>query len=250
MKSITFNNIYKAGKTVTENELYLHVHNQEMLLQYDSNFIKFIKMPTVEEFVQAESYLREFHEKYGQKHVRFYYPEGETLHNELKDYLIENKHNIGFLELYVIDPAHFPEVLPNQEIVTQYVTEEVFDGYLNFQYPQDCTYGIPFAEQKQAMYKRNFKDERIQQIIAFYKGKPAGTVDVIISKETAEIDSLIVAEEFQRKGIGSHLQKFVMDQFSDKMVILVADGEDTPKEMYRKQNYQYLNFQYDSFKVY
>ncbi|MHC0036971.1 GNAT family N-acetyltransferase [Pseudoneobacillus sp. C159] len=250
MKSITFKDIYKAGRLVLENELYLHVHNPEMLLQYDSNFIRFKIMPTVQEFVDAESYLRAFHEKHGQKHVRFYYPEGEMIPDDLKAYLEENKHNIGFLELFAIDPAHFLSVSPNPDIAVQKVTSEILDVYLKFQYPHDATYGQGFAEQKQALYERNFNSEKIQQIIALYKGQSAGTVDVIISEETAEIDSLIVAEEFQRKGIGSRLQKFVMELFPTKTIILVADGEDTPKDMYRKQNYQYLNYQYESFKVY
>jgi len=43
---------------------------------------------------------------------------------------------------------------------------------------------------------------------------------------------------------GLEFQKFVMEQFSDKTIILVADGEDTPREIYRRQNYQYYRFKY------
>ncbi|GLB59601.1 DUF5613 domain-containing protein [Cytobacillus sp. NCCP-133] len=77
MKHITFNNIYKPGKVVLENGFYIHNHNPEMLLQYDSNFIRFKKMPTVPEFLDAHDYLRSYHQESGQKHVRFYFPEGE-----------------------------------------------------------------------------------------------------------------------------------------------------------------------------
>lgn len=41
-----------------------------------------------------------------------------------------------------------------------------------------------------------------------------------------------------------------MNQFFDKTVILVADGEDTPREMYRKQHYQYLGFKYVVMKIF
>lgn len=67
-------------------------------------------------------------------------------------------------------------------------------------------------------------------MIAFYKGKAAGSVDVIIKESTAEIDGLMVHEDFQKKGIGSRLQKSVMDQFKDKTIVLVADGEDTQRK--------------------
>lgn len=41
-----------------------------------------------------------------------------------------------------------------------------------------------------------------------------------------------------------------MESFPEKTVILVADGEDTPREMYKKQNYQYHGFRYETQKVY
>src|SRR5690606_20488073 len=103
---------------------------------------------------------------------------------------------------------------------------------------------------KKAQHLRNYRDKSIQQFIAFYKGKAAGSVDVIIKERTAEIDGLMVHEELQKKGIGSRLQKSVMDQFKDRTIILVADGDDTPKEMYRRQNYLYLGKQYNLLKVY
>lgn len=111
-------------------------------------------------------------------------------------------------------------------------------------------FGKEFANQKVWMYKYNFADENIMQVIAFYKGAPAGSVEIIISDGSIEIDNLSVLESFQRKGIGSRLQRFAMDQFPGKTVILVADGEDTPREMYQKQNYQYQGFKYEVQKVY
>ncbi len=65
-----------------------------------------------------------------------------------------------------------------------------------------------------------------------------------------EIDNLFVDVSFRNKGIGSRLQKYAMEVFPNKTVILVADGEDTPKDMYRKQNYEYCGFSYEAVKVY
>ncbi|WP_442599864.1 GNAT family N-acetyltransferase [Neobacillus sp. D3-1R] len=250
MNNITFKNIYKPGKPVFENDLYLHNHNPEMLLQYDSNFLAFKKMPTVPEFEEALAYLKDYHSKHGQKHVRFYFPEGETLSSELTDYLINEKFTIGFLELFAIQPSQFPEVEAHPDMEMKKVTDETIDLFLQFKLEQDAEFGNHYAEQKQAEHLRNFKREHIQQFIAFYQGKLVGSVDVIISEHTAEIDSFMVLEDYQKKGIGSRLQKYVMDQFLDKTIILVADGEDTAKDMYRKQNYQYLGFQYEALKVY
>lgn len=250
MKQITFDDIYTLGEIVTENDLYRHFHYPEMLTRYDSNFIEFKNLPSLTEFKEAENYLRDFHMKNGQKHVKFYFPANEKPSKELIGYVTNNEYEIGFLELYAIQPKHFPSVRIHPDIEIQVVTEKSLETLLNLKYQHDLQFGSEFAKQKSELIIRQFKDPNILQILAFYKGAPAGYVDVIVSKETAEIDNLTVDEKFQRKGIGSRLQKFVMESFPDKMVILVADGEDTPREMYQKQNYQYLGFQYEVQKIY
>ncbi|MGV3263708.1 GNAT family N-acetyltransferase [Cytobacillus pseudoceanisediminis] len=251
MEKITFNNIHKPGHTVLENELFIHNHNPDMLLQYDSNFIAFKRMPSVQEFEEAHQYLRTFHQKYGQKHVRFYFPDDEELTGELlASFEKDDDFTVGYLELFAIHPADFPDVQEKDEITVENVTDETWNDYLEFQHEQDSVYGINYAEKKKDQHLRNFNDERIKQFIAYYKGKAAGSVDVIIKEYTAEIDGLMVHEDFQKKGIGRRLQKSVMDQFKDKTIILVADGEDTPKEMYRRQNYQYIGKQYNLLKIY
>ncbi|GLB59602.1 GNAT family N-acetyltransferase [Cytobacillus sp. NCCP-133] len=180
----------------------------------------------------------------------FIFLKGRSFPQELLNFLQKDEDfTIGFLELYAIQPREFPDVGENPDITVTNVSVETWDDYLKLQYELDSVYGESYAEEKQDQHLRNYQSESIQQILAYYKGKAAGSVDVIIEKGTAEIDGLMVDEDFQKKGIGSCLQKYVMDQFNDKMVILVADGEDTPKEMYRKQNYRYLGKQYELLKI-
>lgn len=248
MKSITFADIHTIGDIIAENELYRQVHYPKMLNRYDSNYIEFKRMPSLEKFIEVADYLRAFHLEKGQKHVKFYLPENEKPTVDLLDYLKGENYEVGFLELYAIDPETFPNVDAHPAIIIQAVVADSFTTYLNLQYKADLQFGEEYAKQKINLYKRHFNDPTIMQIIAYYQGIPAGSVEVIIADETAEIDGLSVKEAFQRKGIGSRIQQFVMDTFSDKTVILVADGEDTPREMYRRQNYQYLGFRYEIFE--
>ena len=44
------------------------------------------------------------------------------------------------------------------------------------------------------------------------------------------------------------MQRKIMDLFPNKTIILLADGEDTPREMYQRQNYQQQGFQYEALK--
>lgn len=250
MKHITFEDIYILGKIEAENAQFKHYHYPEMLIRYDSNFIEFKTLPSINEFRAAENYLREFHLNRGQKHVKFCFPANIKPTEELIAYLTDRGYEIGFLELYAIQPKQFPPVRNNPDIDIQIVTDETMEVYLNLQYRHDLNYGNEFAKQKADLIRRQFEDQNIQQVLAFYKGSPAGYVDVIITSETVEIDNLTVDEMFRNKGIGSRLQKFVMESFPEKTVILVADGEDTPREMYRKQNYQYHGFKYEAQKIY
>ena len=249
MEEITFKNIYTSGQSIYENNLYRHYHYPEMLLIFDSNFIDFTVVPSLTAFKEAEAYLQNFHLKRGQKHVKFYFPESEKPDSELMNYFSDSVYNVGYDELYAIQPDQFPRVNSHPDIDIQIVTNENVETYLNLQYETDLQFGEDFARHKNDMHKRNFIDHSIQQIMAVYKGVPAGSVDVILKEETAEIDGLSVKELFQKKGIGVRLQQFVMEKFFNKTVILVADGQDTPREMYRKQNYHYLGFKYHVLKV-
>jgi ribosomal protein S18 acetylase RimI-like enzyme len=234
---------------MTGNDLFQHFHFPEMLSRYDSNFIEFKTFPILEELREAEGYLREFHRKNGQKHVKFKFPENEKIPVNLLNYLNQENYDIGFLELYSIEPNQFPEVKDHPDIEVQIVTEQNLKAFLALQYQQDIVFGSAYANQKVELNKRILENPNFMQLLALYKGTPAGAVDVIISEDTAEIDNLGVDEAFQRRGIGSRIQKFVMDTFHDKTVILVADGQDTPKEMYKRQNYQYHGYQYYTQKV-
>ncbi|WP_099156847.1 GNAT family N-acetyltransferase [Virgibacillus ndiopensis] len=250
MENITFRNIHNLGQVVIENDQYKHIHYPDMLIRYDSNYIEFKRTPSVAEFRDAANYLREFHRKHGQKHVKFTFPENKQPAEELMGYFRDSGYEVGYNELYVIQPDQFPKVNNHPDIEVQAVTDENFDAFILLQYETDLEFGEEFAKQKVDLHKRNFKDRNILQFLALYKRFPAGSVDVIISDNTAEIDGLSVKESFQKKGIGSRLQKSVMDHFPDKTIILVADGEDTPREMYVRQNYQYLGFKYEAQKIY
>lgn len=249
MKEITFDNIFTLGNVIDNNQQYIHIHYPEMLVRYDSNFIAFKEMPDMDYFKKIENYLRGFHLQHQQNHLKFRFPENQKLTGDLEEYCLKNHYSIDFLELYAINPQDFPKSNKSVLIDVQFVNEENLADYIQLKYQSDLEYGEDFANQKTSLVKRQFLDSKSQQVIAYYEGLPVGYVDLIIADETVELDELTVVEAYQKKGIGSQLQKIVMDSYPEKTIILVADGEDTPKEMYQKQNYQYLGFQYEMTKV-
>nr|WP_295969811.1 GNAT family N-acetyltransferase [uncultured Bacillus sp.] len=250
MNDITFKQLYRPGKVVMENERFIHYHTRDMLLLYDCNYIQFKQMPSVQEFIVTEDYLRTFHFQFKQKHVKFCFPDNEPLTSELVGYLSQADYGNCLLELYGIEPRHFPVIAEAPEITIQSVTMQYFESYLTFQYRLDVMYGAAYAEQKQQQYKRNFRSGHVLQLSAYYKGILAGSVDVILSDNMAELDSLIVLPMFRQKGIATRLQQYVMKKNTDKIIILAADGYDTAKEMYQKLHYHYLGFRYEVLKIF
>ncbi|MBD1222944.1 GNAT family N-acetyltransferase [Virgibacillus halodenitrificans] len=249
MDQISFKNIQKIGETVYENERYIHVHDSKLTLRYDSNYIEFKHIPTLAEFDQAAAYLREYHLMRNQHHMKFYFPENEEISGELAHHLKEQGYEVGFMELYAIHPQQFTKVNGQASMIEiKEVTEEDLEIYMELQYEQEAVNGADFAKQKRQVHQDNFLSENVKQILAYYQKEPAGSLDLILTDTTIEIDGFNVREQFQKQGIGSMLQKYVMDVYKDKTVILVADGEDTPREMYRRQNYNCLGFQYEAQK--
>ncbi|WP_164669440.1 GNAT family N-acetyltransferase [Virgibacillus doumboii] len=249
MKQYTFKDTNTIGHLIENNELYEQYHYPEMPVRYDSSFIEFKRMPTIDEFKESEKYLTGFHQQHNQNHLRFYFPDNQKPVGELLEYMRENNYDIGFMELYSILPEQFPEVSEKPEIQIAEVTDETLEDYLKLQYETDMQFGETFAEQKVELNKRQFEDERWVQVMAYYKDKPAGTMDVFVGDTAVEIENLDIRENLQRKGIGSRLQRFAMDRYKESAILLIADGEDTPREMYQKQNYRYLIYKYELLKI-
>ncbi|HAM81927.1 GNAT family N-acetyltransferase [Ornithinibacillus bavariensis] len=248
--NITFENIETKGHVIKENDLYKHYHYPEMLTRYDSNFIAFKRMPTMHEFKEAEVFLRNFHVNNGQNHVKFLFPPNQNVSVELVEYFNMEGYTSGINELYAINPANFPMVSENPNIQVEKVNAKNYEEYLKLQYDQEIQFGENFAKEKVKLHQLRFHSNDVVQFIVFYQDKPVGAVDVILSEGIAEIDNLFVIDSMQRKGIGSQLQRNVMDLYQDRTVILIADGKDTPREMYQKQNYQLMGFQCEVLKVY
>lgn len=247
--NISFDNVHKFGNILFETQLFKHYHFPDMLNYYSENFVAFKQMPSIHEFESTSSYLREFHKKNGQNHLMFILPENKSLNHEFQKYLNLNEYDYSYNELYFIQPEDFPKFTKNPDIVVENVKSETMDTFLQLQFNIDLKFGVDFAKGKQAIYKTNFNNKNWKEVIAYYKGIPAGTLDLIISDTTVEIDNFVVLEHFQRRGIGTHMQKYVMEQFPNHVVILVAEGGGTAREMYIKQNYKCVGYQYEILKI-
>lgn len=245
---ITFDNITSKTTLIEENEFYKLYHNHDARFMYDYNFMRLKYQPTLEEFKLIEKILLEFHEDMEMDHVKFYWPEDYGFTEPLVEYLSTNGYGIEILELYALEPKDFLSSRSNPSVTVEFVIEETLEDFKRINRVQDVNINETFAQQKQELYDLDFDDSSVQQIIAYLDSQPVGGVDLLVREETVEIDNFFVLEEFQKQGIGTEIQKFIMDAAGSRTVILVADAEDTPKDMYLKQNYTYLSYQVGALK--
>src|SRR5699024_7670074 len=72
--------------------------------------------------------------------------------------------------------------------------------------------------------------------------------DLIIDETTVEIDGFGVLTCHQRQGVGSVMQSFAAELAMPKPLILIADGEDSAKDLYVKHGYVFISFCYQIVK--
>ena len=244
MLPITFHHVHTPGTLIEDHRNYRHYHSEKWKDHFDSNFISFKQIPAPDYFQEIEAYLRDFHSTRGLKHLKFHFPPNTELSQALNQYLHSALYDVSIMELYAIRPEDFPRKAAPEGGDIQRVDVENLPAFLAMQLEQDLPLGEAYAAQKQHMLEQQFHDASFIQLIAYYHGRPAGFVELIAGDHAVEMDNLFVHDELQRKGIGHALQQFAMNLFPDKAIFLVADQEDTPRDMYRMQNYERLGFQY------
>jgi GNAT superfamily N-acetyltransferase len=242
---LTFEHIYNSGIVIERNDVFEHRHDAGILSRYDSNFIQFLEMPTLLQLQQAEQYLKAFHEARGQHFLKFKFPANEVPPKALVDYL--KKYTVGYLELYAIDPMQFQAVSTEAEV--KFVDDDDLAEFLQMQYNEDIHFGAQYAAEKQGFLLRQRQKPGHHQLLAYKNGQPVGSVELIETDKTIEIDNFYVLATKRGQGIGAAIQQFIMQYAEEKVVILVADGQDTVRDMYKKQGYCYYGFQYEALLV-
>ena len=245
---VTFEHIYTDASLAYETNLFCHYEFLEVLEMYDSNFIRFKKMPKLKQLIEAENYIKEVHAKRGQKHVKFVFPQDLVLREDIESYLQTQGYEINGLQLYIIEPAQFKQSSSFNGTVA-FVTQQTLAEFCEFHYSDALKFGEAYATQKSEKLKKDFELNRKYQIIAkLTDGTVVGAVEIIKSENYAEIDSLFVLQEYQKQGIGTAIQQFVMNEFKDKQIILVTESDNTARHMYVKQGYIHKGFQQNALK--
>lgn len=150
--------------------------------------------------------------------------------------------------MYAIEAEALQGEIPDT-LTIEWVTKDKLEDYLTIHRTFAMQFGEDYADESEKMIRQALLDgEKTKRVVAYYQNQPVGSIDIIETDQTVEIDSFGVIESMRKKGIGRAIQAFIADYAGTKPIILVADGEDTAKDMYIKQGYTFIGFRYQILK--
>lgn len=250
MNQVNFKLLYTYSEQLDQNDFFIQYYNPDASFRYDSNFFELLYSPSVEEFKLIEQMQWHFSTDYSLKHVKFVWPQDQGILPETLDYLSQENYGLEKRELYSIHPDQFKGTV-NENVTVKVVDETNLNLFKQINYVEDLETSRSFAEDKQPFYDQIFEDPLIILRLAFSGTEAAGSCISIVQSDSIEIDDLFTLPDFRHKKVAETLQSDVMSEAkaSDKRVILAADAEDSPKDMYIKQGYQYEGFQIGAIKT-
>ncbi|MCB2290896.1 GNAT family N-acetyltransferase [Clostridium sp. CS001] len=70
-----------------------------------------------------------------------------------------------------------------------------------------------------------------------YRGIPIGNCELMLNSDIAKIEDFDILNDYQRKGFGTSVVKYLLEEAKEnsvEFVYLITDSVDTAKEMYKK----------------
>ena len=248
MVQLSMDLIEETGKIAFQDHVKTIYLTPDEPLTYYSNKWVYHEMPAFEQWLQdAETQLQQHHAQ-GSHHLMFTFPENTELSLAFQDYLEKESYELGLMEMYAIEAEALKGEIPDT-LKIEWVDGDNLDDYLTIHRTFALQFGEDYADESERTIRKNFQDEQqIKRIVVYYQNQPVGSLDAIETEQTLEIDSFGVIESMRRKGIGRAMQAFVAAHADGKPIILVADGEDTAKDMYIKQGYTFISYRYQILK--
>lgn len=248
--NISFADTYNDADIYDDNQRYTHYHTPTQLIKYYANYFHYKVMPDVETFIADYDQQKSFHALHGQQHALFIFPENKVLDENLMDKAKSLGFTVEKMELYVL--KEMPQSKDTEIVVVQVVNDDdVLTDFLEICREGDLEYGVEFADLKEKTHRRDLLDEKILQFTGYLHGFPAGKVEAIESDSLIELDDFYVLDAMRKQGVGTALQQAVWHYAKKvgKQVILIADGHDSPREMYQRQGYTLVSERFELLSV-
>lgn len=243
----SINDIYIDGNIVENHKRYTRFLTPRQPLKFDANKWVYHEMPDVLTF-KADMMLQQKHHRAQESyHLNFDFPEDTPLSQDMLRFLRASGFELGCIEMYAIE-GDILQKLTDEPIDLKKVTHQTVQDYMNIFNIMGEPYGEDYLKEagNHIIEQVKLGTNKLDYYVAYDEGAPVGILNLISTCHTLEIDGFAVKPEQQRRGIGTRMQAQVGKFANQRLVILVADAEDTVKDMYVKQGYTYLHFRYSA----
>lgn len=245
-----FKKIELFSELIEDNDFFMQYTNHDLSKHYDANFVLLKYSPTLSEFKMIENLHFDYQQAINQNHLHFHWPEDTGIFIEVMDYLSEENYELGKLELLQIQPENFTVDTQASNVQLQIVTEETLSEFLKLNYAEDLAEGQAYANHKEEVYNYQFQQPHVRFLLASLDNHPVGSMIIISSANHLEIDNVLTNKAHRKQGVATSMITNVVNKARQdhKTVILVADAEDTPKDMYKKMGFQTISTQIQAQK--
>lgn len=247
----TFRAIESFSERIEENDFFMQYTNHDLPDHYNSNFVLLKYNPSLPEFKMIESLHSDYQQAVAQNHLHFYWPENTGFYMDVMSYLSEENYELGKQKLLQIHPENFTYETRRSTVQFQIVTEELLPEFLKLNYAEDLEEGIAYAKHKESFYLYQFQQPHVKFLLASLDDHPVGSMIVISSTNHLEIDNVLTNKAYRKQGVATSMITHVVNEARQKhkTIILVADAEDTAKEMYKKMGFQTIATQIQAQKA-
>lgn len=246
-KNWTFSNKESHSFILEANDFFILYSNPSIPRYYEANFLQLNYSPTLEEFIIIEEIYKSFQIENKQKHLKMNWPDNTGIHMDVLNYLNNAGYKIGKQELMALNSEDILITKKSEELNLEWVDEQNLHRFLDINYKEDRQYGKVFADVKQEVYRYIFDYKNARLLLATKNKQPVGSLIVILSDDSIEIDHVLTDRCFRNQGVASYMIKNVSDK-SKHPVILAVDAEDTPKELYKKLGFEVVSTQISALK--
>ncbi len=250
MKNFTFEDTHTLADSYDETELYYFIGNSQVPSMYNNNKIVLDFVPTAEELDILEDNFLDYAYELNLSYYSFVLPMNQPLNPDLFASIGEVGYELSLVKLMVLNPADFKgsdkaqKAFGDRLSLVEIRSDQAQD-YIDFNQVFDKAIGTDFAKDKLNYYPWFLGENNTIALGVYVDEKLVAIADIIRLKDSYEIDNFQVLDSYQKQGIGSAIQEWVCKKAlaEDKAVILVADADDTPYDMYLKQGYQDVGMQ-------
>ncbi len=165
-------------------------------LKYDTNKWVYKTLPTLEQWHQDIAQQFKLHKQQSSNHLAFTFPENESLNQTWLSEIKNEGFQLGILELYIIEGTELVRFKRRPDITIGRVDANNIEDYLAIYRSFALPYGEDFANESVNTTRETIlnKEDTVSRCVAYLEGKAVGTVDVIETDKTVEIDSFGVLE--------------------------------------------------------